>query len=98
MARGFVPNSYSALKVNEAAPRPRTISRLLPFTASATRIRCVGLGRLSTRHKAVPYGLIRFPVEYLAAKKEKFPNANSFVLGGCMVSPASPKIRRPVMN
>ncbi len=42
----------------------------------------------------VHYGLIRFSADYIAAKKGLFPNANSFVLGGCIVSPTHPKTRK----
>ena len=46
-------------------------------------------------HEEVPvrYGLIRFPADYLNAKKQQFPNAYSFVPGGCLVGSTNPKIR-----
>ena len=33
----------------------------------------------------ITYGLIRLTKEYLEAKKTLFPNAGSYVLGGCRV-------------
>lgn len=42
----------------------------------------------------VRYGLFRFPADYLRAQEEQFPNAYSFVLGGCRVSPANPTTRK----
>jgi hypothetical protein len=41
----------------------------------------------------VRYGLIRFPADYLAAKRQHFPNARAFVWSGCLVSPTNPKTR-----
>jgi hypothetical protein len=51
---------------------------------------------VSLLHEEVPvrYGLIRFPPDYLQAKKTHFPNAYSFVLGGCLVSPTNPMARK----
>ena len=42
----------------------------------------------------IRYGLIRSPADLLSAKKQFFPNAYSFVLGGCLVSPQNPKTRK----
>jgi hypothetical protein len=50
--------------------------------------------RLLEAEVKVRYGLIRFPEDYLGAKKHFFPNAHSFVLGGCRVSPTNPKVRK----
>lgn len=36
------------------------------------------------------YGLIRFTPEYLEARPRLFPNARSFMLGGCMLTPDRP--------
>ena len=41
----------------------------------------------------VRYGLIRFSSDYLHAKNKSFPNAYSFVLGGCLIYPTNPKTR-----
>jgi hypothetical protein len=48
--------------------------------------------RIQTKNKGV--GLIRLPAKYIAAKKQMFPNANLFLLGGCRVSPTNPKTRK----
>ena len=32
-------------------------------------------------------GLLRFPLEYYAARRELFPFANAYVEGGCLVGP-----------
>jgi hypothetical protein len=37
----------------------------------------------------VRYGLIRLPPAYQEAKRRRFPNAYSFALGGCLVSPTN---------
>lgn len=42
----------------------------------------------------ISYGLPLFSKEYLEARKTRFPNANSTVLGGCSVSPDSAKHSR----
>jgi hypothetical protein len=42
----------------------------------------------------IRYGLIRFSADYISAQRKLFPNANSFVLGGCRVSPTNPKTRK----
>ncbi len=49
--------------------------------------------KLQEEEVPVRYGLIRFSADYIAAKNELFPNAKSFVLGGCIVSPTNAKTR-----
>lgn len=39
----------------------------------------------------IKYGLIRFSREFLDAQPKLFPNARSFLLGGCLVGPNQPK-------
>jgi hypothetical protein len=40
----------------------------------------------------VRYGLICLPPAYQEAKRRRFPNAFSFVLGGCLVSRTNPRM------
>jgi hypothetical protein len=42
---------------------------------------------------SIRYGLFRFSPEFREAQSTLFPNARSFVLGGCRVSPNNPKQR-----
>lgn len=42
----------------------------------------------------ISYGFPSFPKGYLEARKTRFPNANSMVLGGCTVGPHSDKHER----
>jgi hypothetical protein len=37
----------------------------------------------------IRYGLILYPEDYREARRPRFPNANTYVLGGCVVLPDS---------
>jgi hypothetical protein len=52
--------------------------------------------KVSLLQEEVPvrYGLIRFSADFIQAKRAHFPNAYSFVLGGCLVSLTNPKTRK----
>jgi len=50
--------------------------------------------QMSRQTVPISYGLPLFSKEYLEELKTRFPNANSAVLGGCSVSPDSPKYSR----
>lgn len=39
----------------------------------------------------IRYGLLRHPEAYLKARKNRFPYANSYAMGGCYVSDTFPK-------
>jgi hypothetical protein len=40
---------------------------------------------------SIQYGLVRLSPEFRKSQSTLFPNARSFVLGGCRVSPNNPK-------
>lgn len=41
----------------------------------------------------IAYGLIGFPAGYYQAQQRNFPHARSTVMGGCVISPSSPKFQ-----
>ncbi|RYX84694.1 hypothetical protein EON83_08645 [bacterium] len=40
---------------------------------------------------SITYGLVGFPAGYYEASQREFPNANSSLVGGCIIAPDSPK-------
>ncbi len=49
--------------------------------------------KLGTEDVKIAHGLMGFVPGYWEAQKRTFPNANSVVMGGCMVSEDSPKLQ-----
>ena len=49
--------------------------------------------QLQTEDVKIAYGLMGFMPGFSEAKRRTFPNANSVVMGGCMVSEDSPKLQ-----
>jgi len=66
--------------------------KVTPLSASdAGRKKCPLHGTaLKTENIGISYGLVKFRPGYLQAQKRLFPDANSRVLGGCIVSKDSP--------
>jgi hypothetical protein len=63
-----------------------------PLARRQTETRCEVHGIvLETDTVPIAYGLYRFDESERDARKKDFPNACSFVLGGCVIRPSSPR-------
>jgi hypothetical protein len=75
-----VSGSMGATRVNQSDHMLQLFHALLrPNTCR------VHGGRLEAGSAPIRYGLIRLDKQYLRAQKTSFPNAKSFLLGGCRV-------------
>lgn len=70
-------------------------NRVEPMSsAMKSKTKCeVHKTKLQTENVKIAYGLMGFMPGFLEAQRRTFPNANSVVMGGCVISDDSPKLQ-----